>query len=205
MPGRSAWESEAVAVSTRAHSGIALPAAESGGLYPITFTARNGIAPDYAQQFNLTVFQAPAITSVASSTFAAGTAGSFALTATGFPAPSFSATGALPTGVAVTDQAPGGWELSGTPAVGSGGVYPIIIDASNGVGAVAEQRFILTIREAPSFKSSPKATFVAGTSGSFHFSANGYPAPSYTEVGVVPIGLSWSSAGLLAGTPAAGT
>jgi len=70
---------------------------------------------------------------------------------------------------------------------------------------VAEQRFILTIREAPSFKSSPKATFVAGTSGSLHFSANGYPAPSYTEVGVVPIGLSWSSSGVLTGTPAAGS
>jgi large repetitive protein len=181
------------------------PAAASGGLYPITINASNGVAPDYSQQFNLTVLQAAAITSGASTTFAVGAAGSFALTATGYPAPTFSEIGSLPTGVAITDLSPGGWQLSGTPAVGSGGVYPFSLSAYNGVGVPAQQNFVLTVREAPSFKSGPKATFVAGTSGSFQVSANGFPAPTFTEAGALPGGLSLSSAGLLTGTPTAGS
>jgi YVTN family beta-propeller protein len=180
------------------------PAADSGGLYPITITASNGVAPDYVQQFNLTVLQAPVITSGASATFAVGTAASFALTATGFPASSFSVTGTLPAGVTVNQQPSGAWELSGTPAVGSGGVYSFTIIANNGFSA-ATQSFTLTVQEAPNFKSSPEATFVAGTSGSFHVSANGYPAPAFTEAGALPGGLSLSTAGLLNGTPAAGS
>jgi len=179
------------------------PPADSGGLYPITITASNGVKPDYAQQFNLTVLQPPVITSGASTTFTVGTAGSFALTGTGFPAPSFFVTGTLPTGVTVNQQASGAWELSGTPAVGSGGVYPFTITAYNGFEAT--QSFTLTVREAPSFKSSPKASFVAGTPASFQVSANGYPAPTYTGAGALPGGLSLSSAGLLTGTPAAGS
>jgi hypothetical protein len=177
------------------------PAADSGGLYPITVNASNGVPPDYAQQFSLTVDQAPVITSAASTTFMVGTARSFALTATGYPAPTFSAAGSLPAGVAVTDQSPGGWELSGTPSIGSGGVYPITIIA-NGAGATT-QSFTLTVREAPGFKSNPKATFVTGKSGRYQISSNGYPAPTYTEAGPLPAGLALSSAGLLTGTPAA--
>jgi YVTN family beta-propeller protein len=180
------------------------PAADSGGVYPITITASNGIAPDYAQQFTLTVLQAPVITSGASTTFTVGAAGSLALTATGFPASTFSATGTLPAGVTVTNLSPGVSELSGTPAVGSGGVYPITIIASNGFAATT-QSFTLTVREAPSFKSSAKDTFVAGTSGSFQVSANGFPAPTFTEAGALPGGLTLSPAGLLTGTPAAGS
>jgi len=179
------------------------PPADSGGLYPITITATNGVPPDYPQQFNLIVYQAPVITSGASTTFAVGTAGSFALTVTGYPVPSFFATGSLPTGVTVNQQPSGAWELSGTPAVGSGGVYPITITADNGF--ITAQSFTLTVQEAPSFKSSAKATFVAGTAGSFQVSANGYPAPTFTKAGALPSGLSLSSAGLLTGTPAAGS
>lgn len=180
------------------------PPADSGGVYPITITASNGVAPDYTQQFNLTVVQAPVITSGASTTFTVGTAGSFALTATGFPAPSFSVTGTLPTGVTVTNPSPGVGQLSGTPAAGSGGVYPFTINAGNGFGATT-QSFTMTVREAPSFKSRAKATFVAGTTGSFQVSASGFPAPAFTEAGALPGGLSLSPAGLLAGTPAAGS
>ena len=181
------------------------PAADSGGLYPITITASNGIPPDFAQQVSVFVGQAPVITSGASTTFTVGTAGSFALTATGFPAPTFSVTGSLPAGVTVTDPTPFEWELSGTPAVGSGGVYPITINADNGVGATVQQTFTLTVREAPSFKSNAKATFTAGSSGRYQVSANGYPAPTYTEAGPLPAGVSLSSAGLLAGKAAAGS
>ena len=63
------------------------PAAGTGGRYPLTFTAANGVLPDGTQAFTLTVNQAPAITSAASATFTVGAAGIFTVTTTGFPAP----------------------------------------------------------------------------------------------------------------------
>ena len=179
-------------------------AAGTGGFYPITITASNGVAPDYAQPYDLTVYQAPAITSGDSATFQVGTAGSFSLAATGYTAPAFAYTGSLPAGLSITDQTPGGWQISGTPTVGAGGVYPLTILAYNSVSPEAQQAFTLTVEEAPSFKSSAKATFVAGTSGSYQVSAYGYPAPAYSETGRLPAGLSLSSGGLLTGAAAAG-
>jgi hypothetical protein len=181
------------------------PAAGTGGLYPITITASNGVAPDYSQQFDLSNYQAPAITSGNSAAFQVGTAGSFSLTATGYTSPAFTYAGTLPAGLSITDQTPGGWEITGTPAIGAGGVYPLTILAYNSVSPEAQQTFTLTVKEAPSFKSAAHATFVAGKSGRFQVSANGYPAPTYTEVGALPSGLSLSAGGLLAGMPAAGS
>ena len=99
------------------------PAAGSGGVYPITITASNGISPDATQSFTLTVDQAAAITSGASTTFTTGTAGTFTVTSTGFPTAALSETGALPSGVTFTDNGDGTATLSGTPAAGTGGTY----------------------------------------------------------------------------------
>ena len=101
----------------------------TGGTYPITITASNGILPNATQSFTLTVDQAPAITSGNSTTFTVGTAGTFTVTATGFPAPTFTETGTLPTGVTLNATT---GVLSGTPIVGSTGSYPITITAANG-------------------------------------------------------------------------
>ena len=51
------------------------PAAGTGGTYPLTITAANGVTPDATQSFTLTVAaaQAPAITSAGSTTFTTGT------------------------------------------------------------------------------------------------------------------------------------
>ncbi len=181
------------------------PAAGTGGLYPLTITASNGVAPDYSQQFDLTVYQAPAITSGDSASFQVGAAGSFPLAATGYPAPSFTYSGSLPAGLSITDQTPGGWQITGTPAAGSGGVYSFTILAYNGVSAEAQQTFTLTVKEAPGFTSTAAARFKVGTSGSYQISATGYPAPTFAETGALPRGLSLSSAGVLAGTPASGS
>ena len=119
------------------------PVAGSGGIYGITFTAHNGINPDAVQSFTLTVDQAPAITSAASTTFSAGTPGSFTVTTTGFPVPGLAESGALPTGVTFTDNHNGTGTLAGTPSVS--GTFPITFTASNGVGSNAVQYFTLTV------------------------------------------------------------
>jgi len=176
------------------------PAAGTGGTYPITITAANGTT-NATQGFTLTVNQAPAITSANNATFAVGTAGSFTAIASGFPVPTFSETGTLPSGVTLSSSG----VLSGTPGAGTGGAYSITITASNGVGSNATQSFTLTVDQAPAFTSAASTTFTVGTAGSFTVAASGNPTPTFSETGTLPSGVTLGSAGLLSGTPAAGT
>lgn len=90
------------------------------------------------------VNQAPSITSAANATFTAGTAGSFTVTTTGFPAATLSQTGTLPTGVTFTPNANGTATLASTAATPAGS-YPLTIKAANGVTPDATQTFTLTV------------------------------------------------------------
>jgi large repetitive protein len=182
------------------------PAPGTAGSYPITFTASNGVGTAATQNFTLTVGQPPAITSANSTTFTVGTAGTFTVTATGFPAPTFSETGALPTGVTLNATT---GVLSGTPGAGTGKTYPITITASNGVGSNATQSFTLTVDQAPLITSANSATFTVAALGTFAVTTSGFPAPSLTESGTLPSGVSFkdngNGTGTLSGTPASGT
>ncbi len=182
------------------------PAANSGGTYPITFTASNGIGADDVQNFTLTVNEAPAITSANSTTFVVGTNGSFTVTRTGFPASTLMQSGTLPTGVTFDTNT---GVLSGTPAAGTGGTYPLTFTASNGVGSDATQNFTLTVNQAPAFTSANSATFVVGTNGSFTVVTSGFPAPALGESGALPSNLSFQDngdgTGTLSGMPNSGT
>ena len=181
------------------------PAAGTAGTYPITLKAANNVAPDATQSFTLTVNQVPAITSANSTTFAVGSAGTFTVTATGSPAPTFSETGALPTGVTLNGST---GVLSGTPGAGTGGLYKITLTASNGVSPDATQAFSLTVTAPPAppvITSGNSATFDVGTAGTFDVTATGYPIPTYTESGALPTGVTLATDGVLSGTPAAGT
>lgn len=87
----------------------------------------------------------PEITSANGASFAPGGAGSFTVTAAGSPAPALSVAGALPGGVTFTDNGDGTGTLSGTPAAGTGGSYPLTITAANGASPSAAQSFMLTV------------------------------------------------------------
>ena len=160
-------------------------------------------APNATQNFTLTVNQAPAITSANSATFKVGTAGTFTVTTTGFPAPTLSESGALPSGVTF-NTATG--VLSGTPAANTGGTYPITITASNGITPNATQSFTLTVQQAPAITSANSTTFTVGTAGTFTVTATGFPAPTFSETGALPSGVTLNTTtGALSGTPAANT
>jgi hypothetical protein len=152
---------------------------------------------------------APAITSVMSTTFVSGNSGSFTVTATGSPTPSLTESGALPTGVTFADNGNGTAALSGTPAAGADGTYPLTFTASNGVGTPATQNFTLTVDQSPSFTSANNTTFTEGSAGAFSVTTTGLPAPSLTESGTLPAGVTFTDNGngtaTLSGTPAAGT
>ena len=72
----------------------------------------------------------PVFTSAASTTFSETGAGTFSVTAQGEGMVTFSETGALPSGVTLATNG----TLSGTPAFGSAGSYPITITATDGNG-----------------------------------------------------------------------
>lgn len=150
--------------------------------------------------------QAPAITSPNNATFRAGMTTNFTFTVTGFPTPAIDEAGNLPAGLTFTDNGNGTATLSGIPAAGTGGVYPISLTASNGIGTDAQQAFTLKVNQPPSITSLNHTTFAVGTAGSFTMTANGFPAPTFTIVsGALPAGVKLSASGVLSGTPAAGT
>lgn len=88
---------------------------------------------------------APTITSPDTATFTVGKTAAFQVTTTGRPAPTVSEAGPLPHGLILS---PGG-TLSGTPAKGTVGIYPITITANNGLGTVATQSFSVVVAQAP--------------------------------------------------------
>jgi hypothetical protein len=157
------------------------PGAGTGGNYPITFTATNTVGTN-VQNFTLTVTQPPVITNIAGTTFLAGSAGTFKVGATGFPTPILSRSGALPSGVSFT-AATG--VLAGTPALGSGGTYPLVFTATNSAGTNT-QNFTLTVNQSPQVNC-PSDLITNGTGGvclppaiPFAATASGFPTPVIT-------------------------
>ena len=185
------------------------PADGSGGVYSITIGASNGVGTNATQSFTLTVDQAAAITSAASTTFTTGAAGSFTVTTTGFPRAALSESGPMPSGVTFVDNGDGTGTFSGTPAGGSGGVYSISVTATNGVGTAATQTFTLTVDQPSAITSAASTTFTIGTAGSFTVTTTGYPSPAISENGNLPDGVTLvdngDSEATLSGTPAAGS
>ncbi|HTU17837.1 MAG TPA: immunoglobulin domain-containing protein [Gemmataceae bacterium] len=115
--------------------------------YQAVFTNSLGSAATAAA--SLTVQTAPAITSGNSAVFTAGQGGSFTVTATGSPTPTLTESGALPRGVAFTNNGNGTATLGGTPAAGSQGTYHFSITAHNGVSSDFTQSFTLTVNPVP--------------------------------------------------------
>jgi hypothetical protein len=135
----------------------------TGGSYPITIAASNGVVPSASQSVTLTVDEAPSITSAEGATFGAGVAGTFTVTTAGYPVAALTETGAVPLGVLFTDNSDGTATISGTALIA--GSYPLTVTASSGIGSPATQSFVLTVSTAPqaiTFTSTPPGTPVVG-------------------------------------------
>ena len=163
--------------------------ATPAGKYTFTVTASNGVGTAATQSFTLSVNQAPAITSAATTAFTSGTAGSFTFKATGFPAPTFTETGTLPTGVTLTSAG----VLTSTTATPAG-QYTFTVTASNGVGTAATQSFSLTVTGSGTIDHPAAAASYTAVNGTL-FGANG---PQYTDVQQGDVGDCWLMSSLAA-------
>jgi hypothetical protein len=174
------------------------------GAFNFTVQAKDSATPTAhtaTASLTLNVNQVPAITSATSTTFTAGASGTFTVTATGFPAPTFTETGALPAGVTLTAAS---GVLAGTAGAGTGGTYPITITAQNGVTPNATQSFTLTVNQAPAITSQVSAGFAAGVQSTFTVTVTGFPAPTLSETGALPTGVTFNaSTGVLSGSTSA--
>lgn len=94
---------------------------------------------------------APVVTSANAATFWVGGAGSFAVTATGTPAPTLSIPTGLPTWATFTAA---NGTLAGTPPNANGSPFVFSLQATNASGT-ASQSFTLTVRQPHSADSSP--------------------------------------------------
>jgi hypothetical protein len=120
-----------------------------GGTYEL-FAVYGGdlnLAGSQSSTVTQSVDQPATFTSVSSVTFTVGAANSFTVTAAGYPAPTLgeNSSDALPGGVTF-DPTTG--ILSGTPDLGTVGIYALNFTAGNGTGTGDAQTFTLTVGQA---------------------------------------------------------
>lgn len=168
-----------------------IPQSTTGGVYPVTIGASNGLTQDTSQSFTLTVDEAPSFMSANRVFFAVGTVQSFTVKTNGYPKPQLSLMGPLPGGVSFSDNHDGTATLSGMAAAGTTGSYAVIIVARNGLGPDAAQNLTLTVDQAPVISSAATAAFTAGKAGQFTVTSGGKPTPSLSAAGTLPAGVTF--------------
>ena len=182
------------------------PTAGDSGSYVCPLRASNGVGSDATQSFTLTLGAPPVFTSANATTFTAGQAGSFTVLTTATPATTSitQSAGPLPTGVTFAYNGPGTpltATLSGTPAAGTGGSYPISFTAANGIAPDTVQNFTLTVNEAPVITSANHVDCTLGTACSFTVTTSGYPPATIARGGAaLPGGLFFVDNGNGTGT-----
>ena len=128
------------------------------GSYAATVVATNGIAPAATQHFAISVTASPQITSSAPTVAIVGQPFAYQVVATGYPAPTFTLTGA-PAGMTIGASS---GLISWTPS--SAGPVTATITASNGVVPNATQHISLTVTAAPVITSSAVTSVMLGSS-----------------------------------------
>jgi Bacterial lectin len=113
------------------------------GPHYFTVQVQDSATNTNSQTVTYNVVAPPSISGPSTATVAVGSAVSVTISATGFPVPVLSESGALPAGVTFVDKKNGTAILAGTPTVS--GIYPITFTAQNGVGSPATLAFTLSV------------------------------------------------------------
>lgn len=177
------------------------PDAGAGGRYPLTVVASNEGGFAFAS-FTLRVHEAPALTGPTSARLVVGRAGSVGFTSDGYPAATLSVTGTLPAGLTFVDHGDGTGAVTGTPAAGTAGTYPITVRASNGTAPDASLQVSLEVLPPLAITTTTLPNAAVGTAYSADVAASG-AEPPYTFAlasGSLPDGLSLSTDGRITGS-----
>ena len=185
------------------------PAAGTQGPHTVNVTVTDSASNTGTNSLSLTI-NLPTLTITAPTTLAAGTVGvaytSVTFTATGGTGTGYtwSQTG-LPTGMSLSTAG----VLSGTPGAGTQGPHTVNVTVTDSASNTDTNSLSLTIN-LPTLTITAPTTLAAGTVGVAYgpvtFTATGGTGTGYTwsQTGL-PTGMSLSAAGVLSGTPAAGT
>ncbi|MEU9098346.1 putative Ig domain-containing protein [Streptomyces sp. NPDC048361] len=136
---------------------------------------------------------APAIAGPTAVSAVSGTAFTTTVTTTGTPAPAVTESGNLPAGVTFKDNGDGTATLSGTPAAGSGGTYPLTITATNSAGKATGQ-LTISVSQPPAITSKASATAGLLTRFTFTVTSTGTPTAAISETGALPLGFKFTPA-----------
>ena len=138
-------------------------------------------------------------------TFTACQPNTFHVIVTGNPTPALTEDGVLPSGITFTDNGDGTGTLSGTPAPGTVGTYPIVFHAEKNKPHQTDQNFTLTVvcGGCVTVTAPIVNTGTINTPFSQTFTQSGGAAPiTWSESGALPAGLTFNtSTGVLSGTP----
>jgi YVTN family beta-propeller protein len=183
-----------------AATGVISGTPTSVGSVPFTITATNSVGTD-AHAYTMSVDPAPVAPIIMTASLPNGTMGtaySSTISATGFPAPTFSvSTGSLPAGLSL-DATSG--VVSGTPTATDPATFTVT--ATNSVGSDS-QTYNVTFDAVPTFYTDPLPDATVGTGYFNYVGAWGVPWPTYTvSAGALPAGLTLdASSGVVSGTP----
>ncbi len=184
----------------------------AGGTFSVVVTAKDSASPQNtgSQTYSLTV-NAPTIT-LSPSTLPNGIVGT---TYAGGPVSSSGGTspysyavssGSLPPGLSLTASGASAGSFTGTPTTAGSYTFTVkATDSSTGTGSPYSetQSYTVVIEHAPSITSANNTTFTASVTGTFTVTATGSPAPTFTEGGNLPSGVTLTTAGVLSGTTTA--
>jgi hypothetical protein len=156
----------------------------------VTLTA-DGVAGSVQSNFAITIIGPPAFTS-ASSAFARTETASVFTVSTSEPA-TFTLSGKPPAGTFFTSNPDGqnsAANLSLAPVDFSGGVYPLVITATNAYGT-STQFLAVDVLEKPTFSTANSAKLMVGVNRQIRIPTNGFPRnPGLTlDTGVVSAGI----------------
>ena len=89
---------------------------------------------------------------------------------------------------------------------GSAYTFTVAAINANGTGTASAKSASVTVTGSPVFTSAASTTFAENTAGTFSVTATDSGTPiTYSETGALPSGVTLTSGGTLAGTPAFGT
>ena len=188
------------------------PTVRAAGIHRVTVRAANSARAESDQvggSLTIQVVEAPTISSQPSTRAEPGHSFSFTVKAKGFPPPSLSESGPLPAGVTFTDHGNGRATLGGTPSdLLASASWPITITATDTAGST-NQAFVLTTAQEPRYTTASDATATAGVPFNFIITATGSPAPTMSETGRLPAGITFTDmgggTGRISGTAAQGS